>query len=228
MENKSSIATMFDNIVVFDTETTGLEFASDEIIELAAVKAKPQDGKLVIEAETDMLIKLSDGKTIPELITNLTHITQDMLDTDGIQKEAAARTFADMLKGGNTLLAAYNAQFDLVFSYYFLKQFGLEDALKGVKMLDLLTVYKDRRSYPHKLCNAIEEYRLEGENSHRAIDDVKATVELMMAMEAEQSDLVEYINLFGYNPKYGVSGARISSIRYVAQPYNATDKLYRL
>ena len=32
-----SLDTVFDRIVVFDTETTGIEFTTDEIIELGAV-----------------------------------------------------------------------------------------------------------------------------------------------------------------------------------------------
>ena len=42
--------------------------------------------------------------------------------------------------------------------------------------LDTVTVYKDRRAFPHKLENAITEYGLANKvkNSHRAIDDVKA------------------------------------------------------
>ena len=63
-------------------------------------------------------------------------------------------------------------------------------------------------------------------NSHRAIDDVKATVEVLKAMDAERSDLCRYVNLFGYNPKYGVEGRRIRSVRYVPQPYNSGRLLY--
>ena len=63
-------------------------------------------------------------------------------------------------------------------------------------------------------------------NSHRAIDDVRATVEVLRAMEAERDDLASYIDLFGYSRKYGVSGTRISSVRYVPQGYHETQKLY--
>ena len=100
--------------------------------------------------------------------------------------------------------------------------------LKKIKMLDAYTVYRDRREYPHKLENAIEAYNLGDKvvNSHRAIDDTLALVEVLKAMEEERSDLHLYINLFGYNPKYGVSGSKISSVRYVSQPYNSPRKLY--
>ena len=92
---------------------------------------------------------------------------------------------------GNTLLLAYNAHFDLSFLFYMLLRDGDPTILKGKDKLDLLTVYKDRHSYPHKLCNAIDVYGLSGKvvNSHRAVDDVLATVEVMKAMEAERDDL---------------------------------------
>ena len=44
------------------------------------------------------------------------------------------------------------------------------------------------------------------QNSHRAIDDVLALFEVLKAMDDEREDLGSYVNLFGYNPKYGVSG----------------------
>jgi len=91
-------------------------------------------------------------------------------------------------------------------------------------------VYKDRHSYPHKLCNAIEAYGLADKvvNSHRAVDDVLATVAVMLEMEKERDDLHNYVNLFGYNPKYGVDGKRIGSITYKPQPYDPIAPLYEI
>ena len=91
-------------------------------------------------------------------------------------------------------------------------------------------MYKDRRPYPHRLFNAIEAYGLTGQvvNSHRAIDDVIATVAVMEAMAAEKDDLECYVNLFGYNPKYGIEGKPIGSVTYKPQPYNITNPLYLL
>ena len=129
---------------------------------------------------------------------------------------------------GNTLLLAYNAHFDLSFLYYLLLRHGDPMILKGKDKLDLLTVYKDRRPYPHKLCNAIEAYGLSGKvvNSHRAVDDCVATVAVMEEMEKEKADLECYVNLFGYNPKFGIDGKAIGSVTYKPQPYNSTHPLY--
>ena len=217
----------YDRLVLFDTETTGLLFSRDEIIEFAAVVVEQVDGKPAIVQEYDELIALSPGGFVPPKIEQLTGISTQDLREKGLPKTRVAQDIAQMLKG-NTLMLAYNAHFDLSFLYYFLLRHGDPMVLKGKDKLDLLTVYKDRRPYPHKLCNAIEAYGLTGKvvNSHRAVDDVIATVAVMEEMEKENPDLMRYVNLFGYNPKFGVDGKPIGSVTYKPQPYNATAPLY--
>lgn len=214
----------FERIVVLDTETTGIDCKNDEIIELAAASVT-KDG---IESEMDVFIRLNEGRMLPPMITQLTGITPQMLEQEGIEKWEAAAQFAAAISHPNTLVAAYNAQFDLCFLYYFLARLELADALKGVKMLDVMTIYKDRRAYPHKLQNAIDAYGVPTQNTHRAVDDAKAALEVLEAMTREQDDIAQYINLFGYNPKYGVSGPRISSITYRPQGRFTGQKLYRM
>lgn len=221
-----SLFQQFDNLIVLDTETTGINPAKEEIIELAAVRLVQKDGKLEYAEEFDDLIRLSDGRHLSQEIVNLTGISEQMLMTRGISKSESCAHLMRMLQVSRPLIVAYNAQFDLCFLYYFLQRYGDTSVLKGVKMLDALTIYKDRRPYPHKLANAVDAYRLVTQNTHRAVDDAKATVELLLAMQEEEDDLDRYINLFGYNPKFGVPKPRIGSIEYVPQPYNSPYKLY--
>ena len=219
----------YDRLVLFDTETTGLAFSRDEIIEFAAVVVEQQNGEPVVIEEYDQLITLSPGGVVPPMIEQLTGITNQDLREKGIPKTRVCCDIARMIQG-NTLLLAYNAHFDLSFLFYMLLRNGDPTILKGKDKLDLLTVYKDRRSYPHKLCNAIDAYGLSGKvvNSHRAVDDVLATVEVMKAMEEERGDLLNYVNLFGYNPKYGVDGKPIGSVTYKAQCFDPVAPLYQL
>jgi DNA polymerase-3 subunit epsilon len=217
----------YDRLVLFDTETTGLLFSRDEIIEFAAVVVESVDGKPTIMQEYDQLIALSPGGFVPPKIEQLTGISTQDLRERGLPKARVAQDIAQMISG-NTLLLAYNAHFDLSFLYYFLLRHGDPMILKGKDKLDLLTVYKDRRPFPHKLCNAIEAYGLTGKvvNSHRAVDDVIATVAVMEEMEKEKADLKCYVNLFGYNPRFGIDGKPIGSVTYKPQPYNAPLPLY--
>ena len=217
----------YDKLVLFDTETTGLLYSRDEIIEFAAVVVENVNGVPTVTKEYDELIALTPGNSVPAKITELTGIsTQDLLEK-GLPKTRVCRDIAEMIQG-NTLLLAYNAHFDLSFLFYMLLRDGDPTILKGKDKLDLLTVYRDRHSYPHKLCSAIDVYGLTGKvvNSHRAVDDVIATVAVMEEMEIEKNDLTNYVNLFGYNPKYGIEGKPIGSVTYKAQPYNPIAPLY--
>ncbi len=227
MDSFSALFEKYDRLVLFDTETTGLDFARDEIIEFAAVVVEQRSGKATVIREYDELITLTPGNSVPPEIQALTGIsTQDILER-GKDKALVCRDIGDMVSG-NTLLLAYNAHFDLSFLYYLLLRSGDPMILKGKDKLDLLTVYKDRHSYPHKLCHAIEVYHLSDKvvNSHRAVDDVLATLAVMGEMEKEKDDLLCYVNLFGYNPKYGISGKAIGSVTYKPQPYDPIQPLY--
>ena len=217
----------YDRLVLFDTETTGLAFSRDEIIEFAAIVVENHNGQPVVTQEYDQLITLSPGGFVPAMIENLTGITNQDIREKGIPKTRVCCDIARMLRG-NPLLLAYNAHFDLSFLFYLLLRDGDPSILKGKDKLDLLTVYKDRRSYPHKLCNAIEAYGLSDKvvNSHRAVDDVLATLEVMKAMEAEEDDLMNYVNLFGYHPKFGLEGKPIGSVTYRPHPYDCPTPLY--
>lgn len=229
MEEFASLFSRYDRLVLFDTETTGLQYSRDEIIEFAAVVVEQREGKAVILQEYDELIALSPGGFVPPQIEALTGISNQDLRERGIPKTRVCRDIAEMIQG-NTLLLAYNAHFDLSFLFYLLLRDGDPAILKGKDKLDLLTVYKDRHSYPHKLCNAIEVYGLSGQvvNSHRAVDDVIATVAVMKAMEQERPDLERYVNLFGYNPKYGVEGKPIGTVTYKPQCFDPAAPLYEL
>lgn len=215
----------YDRLVLFDTETTGLQYSRDEIIEFSAVVLEREG----VAREYDELITLSPGGFVPPKIQQLTGITDMDLRERGLPKTRVCRDIAEMM-AGNTLLLAYNAHFDLSFLYYMLLRDGDPMILKGKDKLDLLTVYRDRHSYPHKLCSAIDTYGLSGRvvNSHRAIDDVLATVEVMKAMVSEKDDLLNYVNLFGYLAQYGIDGKPIGSVTYKPQRYDPAKPLYEM
>lgn len=225
MNSLQSVFRKYNAVVLFDTETDGLEPKENQIIELAAIRIeRTEHGTLRIAASADIFVKLPEGQKIPERIVELTGITDERLASEGVPESTAAAAFADMLRGGPVLLIAHNAQFDLLFIKEMLwrhKGDG-EELFEAADYLDSLTVYKDRRAYPHKLENAIVTYKLEGKvkNSHRAIDDVVALFEVVKAMDEEREDLLGYVNLFGYNPKYGVNGYRLDGVKYHPQRFN--------
>jgi DNA polymerase-3 subunit epsilon len=214
-----------DSIVVIDVETTGLNPRRDEIIELGLLRAVQVGGALIPSEETSLLIRLSPGRKLDETITRITGITQEQLERGGVEKAEACKTLEGFL-GGRPLIVAYNAAFDMGFIHSFLKRFGRESLLGKVRLLDALTVYRDRRDYPHKLENALAAYRVERLSAHRAAGDAAATFSLLCAMEKELDDLDRYIGILGYNPKYGVTDSHLKDVRYVPQPFDRRVKAY--
>ena len=218
----------FDSMVVFDLETSGLNAEMDQIIEIAAIKVVSQNGRLQIADEVDEMVALPFGQRLSAKITELTGITNEMLRREGKPQEQVCGDFMRLVADENVLMVAYNAQFDMCFLGEFLRKHGHARKFQSLYALDAMTVFKDRREFPHKLADAIEAYRLGDsvENSHRAIDDAKSLLAVLQAMDKERPDLIKYINLFGYNPKYGVNGKPIPGITYKAQPYGNMCRLY--
>ncbi|MEE1129564.1 MAG: 3'-5' exonuclease [Methanobrevibacter sp.] len=203
-------------VIYFDTETTGLNCKTCQIIELAMLTVI--DGE--ITDTYDEFINI--GCQLPPKITQITGITDKMLCDEGISERSVAEDLKNRLTPG-TLMVAHNCQFDLSFVYFLLKRHFPEEAdeiVGNVGWIDTLTVLKDRKDYPHKLIDAVENYAVEKVNFHRAIDDTKALYHVTLAMKKERNDLIEYKNIFGFNPKWGIGGYRFSFIKYQSQPYH--------
>lgn len=202
-------------IIFFDTETTGLDFKESRIIELAMLIV--EDGKI---EEYDEFINV--GFDLPSKITEITGITDEMLITEGISEVTVAEDLKNYLTP-DTLMIAHNCQFDLTFVYGLLKRHypnDAEDIVSNLNWIDTVTVLKDRKEFPHKLIDAVKYYGIEEVNFHRAIDDTKALYDVTIALKNERDDLAEYINVFGYNPKWGVSGPKFPFIEYKRQYFN--------
>ena len=123
MAHFEKLFSKYDRLVLFDTETTGLQYSRDEIIEFAAVVVELRGGVPTVIQEYDELIALSPGGFVPPKIEQLTGITTQDLREKGLPKARVARDISEMIRG-NTLLLAYNAHFDLSFLFYFLLRHG--------------------------------------------------------------------------------------------------------
>ena len=186
-----------------------------KIIELAMVIV--EDGEII--EKYDEFIDI--GEPISQKVTELTGITNQTLRSEGKDEKEVANDLKERITD-NTLMIAHNCQFDLLFVYQLLKRNfpdEADDMVSNLKWLDTVSVLKDRKKYPHKLVDAVEYYGIEKVNFHRAVDDTKALYYVAMAMKEERDDLAEYINVFGYNPKYGVSTARFPFIEYKPQRF---------
>lgn len=201
--------------IYFDTETTGLNFADSRIIEIAMLIV--EDGRI---EEYNEFINV--GFDLPAKITEITGITDEMLITEGVSEASVADDLKRNLTPG-TLMIAHNCQFDLSFVYDLLKRHypsQADDIVSSLDWIDTVTVLKDRKEFPHKLIDAVKHYGIEEVNFHRAIDDTKALYDVTCALKKERDDLEEYKNIFGYNPKWGVSGPKFPFIKYKRQYFN--------
>ena len=215
----------YEQVVFIDVETTGLFVEKDQIIEIAAISRSEYEPDLTDEREACLLIKLPKGEKLPDNIVELTNITDDMLEKEGVEESVAVDMFLNIFNPAKkTLIVAHNAQFDLSFVFKLIEKHGKSIPVT-FDILDTFTILKDRKAYPHSLKDAIEYYQIGGvENSHRAIDDVKALFEIVKHMKAERDDLADYINLIGVHRVHGLWGDKINGVTYGIQLLGSKNK----
>ena len=149
-----------DEYVVFDLETTGFSSEHDKIIEIGAVRVK--NGKISEKYSTFV----NPERKIPERITELTSITDDMVkDAPVIEK-----VLPDFLKFiGDNALVAHNAGFDHGFIRQKAKDQGIETDFTVVDTVGLARVlFPELAKY--KLDNIAKKLKISLENHHRAVD----------------------------------------------------------
>lgn len=208
---------MFDHnrVLLFDFETTGLNGLTEEIIEMGAILLEKKEGQLEVTQELSLLVIPS--RPLPDKIIEITHITDDMLLRHGVSQQEAFHKFFDLYQDEKTLLIAYNIQFDLLFlQTLFRRHWNHFFNIKN-DILDVMAIYKDRHRFPHKLDACVNTYGVEIKNTHRALDDIKATYEALIKMAEEKNNIKHYVNKIGYNGNYGLSGIRLPHVRYISQ-----------
>jgi len=153
------------SICFLDFETTGLNPESDEIIEYAIRKYED-------DTNTNRFVK-PNFMEISEKITEITGITQDMVNENGItQKEACEDIERFLIHNNMKYVIAHNGH---RFDYLFLKNLFNRNnkIIPDIKYVDSIHIFKSMiklDSYSQKsLC---ERYEIVQENAHRAIGDV--------------------------------------------------------
>ena len=164
-----------DTIVVFDTETTGLNVFEDDILQIAAVKMR--NGEVVKGSEFTVYIETE--REIPAMLGDIVNpIVEERKYHKLLTHEEALRRF--MAYADGCTLLGHNADYD-----YNILDFNLRRYTPDLNLHDLHpSYYLDslrlvRLLHPelreHKLKYLLEVLHLEGSNSHLADDDVNAT-----------------------------------------------------
>lgn len=169
-----------EEIVVFDTETTGLDVFNDDIIEIAAIRIKggevvgePLD--LYIETDKPILPMLGDKENPMYAIYHEKMSTGELLSpSDALQRFLAYV--------GTSPILGHNANYDYNILDNNLQRY-CNDTMQAhdIRCFDSLKLIRllAPSLHSYKLESLLETFHLAGVNSHQAIDDVKATVSLV-------------------------------------------------
>ena len=190
--------------VVFDIETTGLSALNNRIIEIGAVLVQNGEVKGVFDTFVD------PGEPIPDNITALTHITNEMVAGAPGQKEAVE---AFLQFAGNRILIAHNASFDTGFIRHVCETNGLPFDNTFMDTV-AMSRYLNPELKKHTLDAVADYFGLGDFNHHRASDDAemlskiffcmvdklqKLGLRSISAMTREMSDKVDPLKLKTYH-----------------------------
>lgn len=175
-------------IVVFDTETTGLDLFSDDIIQVAAVKFC--GGRVVPDSSFEVLVRTD--RTIPAMLRDgvINPMVEEYKAGHPVSPDEAFSSFFEYV--GDAVLCGHNAEFDMGMLKNNLRRrttMRMPESLERPAIDTLLVarlVLPMQRSYA--LSAMIDLFGLPGCNSHRALDDAKATAALLGALIAPVKD----------------------------------------
>lgn len=162
--------TINNTFVVFDLETTGFSSEYDKIIEIGAVKIK--NGNIIDSFSTFINPEIK----IPYNITELTSITNDdVKNADTIDN--VLPKFIEFCK--DSVLVAHNANFDMSFI-----RKNCNDLSIDINYTVMDTVPLAKFLFPelkrYKLNTIAKHLGVSLENHHRAVDDAKATADILL------------------------------------------------
>jgi DNA polymerase III subunit epsilon len=187
---------------IIDIETTGGSARIEKITEVAIYQ---HDGEKITG---EFVSLVNPERSIPYFITNLTGITNDMVE-DAPRFYEIAKTIVELTEG--RAFVAHNARFDYSFIRQEFKSLGFNFRRK---ILDTVTLsrklFPGRRSY--SLGNICRDLKIEINGRHRASGDALATVKLFeMLLEKDRevngsrSNLIRNTRLSKLNPRLDIS-----------------------
>jgi DNA polymerase III epsilon subunit family exonuclease len=163
----TNLSRLPSTFVVVDIETTGLEPQIDEIIEIAAVQIIPEASN-----HPSLTALITPSMPIPKRITQITGITQAMINEDGEPLAAVIKDFIDFF--ADHRLVFFNAPFDLAFLQKAFQRHGhvitnpVSDALPMARK-----AFPGQKNY--KLTTLAKAAGLDTSKAHRALADCHMT-----------------------------------------------------
>ena len=218
------------DIVIFDTETTGLDTFRDDIIQIAAMRIRGEKvlGTFMVHIETEREIPVMLGDIVNPII-------EERKTADILSHEDALMRFSEF--ANDAVLLAHNADFDINilrsninrYCYFVLEsapsrgRAGGEppyfDSLRLIRLLE-----PDLRV--HKLKHLLDTLHLEGQNSHLADDDVYATKSLVDYCYKKAKALIPHQNALLAREAVINVGAKLQK-NYAPLYHHTHDLLYK-
>ena len=166
---KISITHLPERFFIFDLETTGLDAAKHEIIEIGAIRVNRDSSH---HETIQALVKPT--KKVPKKIVEITGITQEMLNAEGEAIDEALRGFAAFV--GDLRLVSFNAEFDMAFLQAATAKCGIPPFNNPVSCALKMArrAWPDRRSY--RLFDLAKDGNLDSRDTHRALADCQRTL----------------------------------------------------
>lgn len=217
-----------EEIVVFDTETTGLNVFQDDIIEIAAIRIKggevvgePLD--LYIETDKPILPMLGDKENPMYAIYHEKMSAGELLSpSDALQRFLAYV--------GTSPILGHNANYDYNILDNNLQRY-CKDTMQAhdIRCFDSLKLIRllAPSLHSYKLESLLETFHLAGVNSHQAIDDVKATVSLVRLCAEKAREKQAQQAAFIRHPKVKPF-ANVLRSNYGERYREAVNRLYKL
>lgn len=212
--------------VVFDLETMGLNGHEHEIIEIGAIKLK---GTRIVDTFSSFV---NPKKIIPKKISELTHITQDMVDKAPAIEDVLPN-FLEFTK--DAIMVAHNAVFDMGFIRRDAKKYM--GTSFNLPVIDTSIIVRDAMSdlFPiEKISNfSLDRFnkilKLSNESHHRAIYDAQVTAKFFV-MILEKYFEKGIVNIEDINGAFPVNGRKqlSSNIIILAKNLTGLQNLYRL
>ena len=206
--------------VVFDLETFGLNSHKNEIIEIGAIKLK---GTRIVDTFSSFV---NPNKIIPKRISELTHITQDMVDNAPTIEDVLPK-FLEFTK--DAVMVAHNSAFDMGFIRRDAKKYmGIDYKPPIIDTLQMARdLYPDLKGYNLDRLN--KTFKLSLENHHRAIDDAQSTAKLfiMFLEKYIENGVVNVEDMNGAFP-LNIQKQATRNIVVIAKNLTGLQNLYRL
>ena len=176
-----------EDLVIFDTETTGLDPRKDDIIQIAAIRVR--QGKVTGKPFN---VILETDKTLPETVGGKPNPMLEVYrNSIRLPRAEGLQQFIDYCRG--KVLVGHNVEYDYqILRNNLLREFGSQNltANSGFQnpLSELPVRYFDTLKYirlvrprlrHYKLGHLLEVLHLEGKNSHQADDDIMATLSLL-------------------------------------------------